>query len=108
MSEEQDAPDLLDLKFLPAWLKETPNKNAYADYAGEEDAPERTRERRGFERQRDHDRARGPKKARGAGRPRGPRFGGRGGREKPALHPPRRNRGCRSQAPPSLRSRSVS
>ena len=36
MSEEKEAPDLFDLKFLPAWLKETPNENAYADYAGEE------------------------------------------------------------------------
>ncbi len=36
MSEEKDAPDLFDLKFLPAWLKEAPNENAYADFAGEE------------------------------------------------------------------------
>ena len=27
MPEERDAPDLLDLKFLPAWVKETPNEN---------------------------------------------------------------------------------
>jgi hypothetical protein len=36
MSEEKEAPDLFDLKFLPAWLKEPPNENAYADYIGEE------------------------------------------------------------------------
>ena len=39
MSEDQDVPDLLDLKFLPAWLKEAPDKNVYADYAGEEERP---------------------------------------------------------------------
>ena len=38
MSEEKAAPDLFDLKFLPAWVKETPNENRYADFAGEENA----------------------------------------------------------------------
>lgn len=71
MAEEQDAPDLLDLKFLPAWLKETPNKNAYADYLGEEEATERPREHRGFERHRERDRQRGPKKPRRPERARG-------------------------------------
>ena len=73
MSEEQDAPDLLDLKFLPAWLKETPDKNAYADYLGEEEVRERPREGRGFERHRERDRQRGPKKPRRPERARGPR-----------------------------------
>jgi hypothetical protein len=36
MSEEKSAPDLFDLRFLPAWVKETPPKNRYADFAGEE------------------------------------------------------------------------
>ena len=39
MPEEKDASDLFDLKFLPSWLKEAPNDNRYADFAGEE--PER-------------------------------------------------------------------
>src|SRR5690242_15340177 len=73
MSEDQDAPDLLDLKFLPAWLKEAPDKNVYADYAGDEEAPERTRAARSFERRRDDDRRRGPKRPRQQERPRGPR-----------------------------------
>ncbi|MEO7167411.1 MAG: hypothetical protein ABI016_10280, partial [Chthoniobacterales bacterium] len=50
MSEENDAPDLMDLKFLPAWVKESPNENRYADFAGEESGPGGTRERRGPDR----------------------------------------------------------
>ena len=36
MSEQNPAADLLDLKLLPAWVKESPNDNLYADFAGEE------------------------------------------------------------------------
>jgi len=57
MSEEKEAPDLFDLKFLPAWLKEAPNENAYADYAGEE-APA-SRERRPAGRRREERRGGG-------------------------------------------------
>ena len=73
MSEDQDAPDLLDLKFLPAWLKEGPNKNVYADYMGEEEIPERAHRGRSFERRRDDRRPRGPKRPRREERPRGRR-----------------------------------
>ena len=40
-----DTPLDFDLKFLPAWLKETPAPNRYADFAGEE--PRRDRDNRG-------------------------------------------------------------
>ncbi len=40
-----DSPLDFDLKFLPAWLKETPAPNRYADFAGEE--PRRERDNRG-------------------------------------------------------------
>jgi hypothetical protein len=40
-------PDLLDLKLLPAWVKEPPRPNAYADFAGEEERPERRQDRQG-------------------------------------------------------------
>jgi len=46
MSEEKTAPDLFDLKFLPAWVKEAPRENPYANFAGEEDAPAGPRDRR--------------------------------------------------------------
>ncbi len=50
MSEEKAAPDLFDLKFLPAWVKESPNENRYADFAGEEDALPGQRDRRSRDR----------------------------------------------------------
>lgn len=59
MPEEKDVPDLLDLKFLPAWVKETPNENRYADFTGDDSgfppAPGRPRPgaRRGERRDRD-------------------------------------------------------
>jgi len=65
MSEEKDAPDLLDLKFLPAWLKETPAENRYADFAGEEPGPPGARERRGPDRRGGDRRERGPRPSRG-------------------------------------------
>ena len=39
MAEEKNAPDLFDLKFLPAWVREAPRENRYADFAGEVDGP---------------------------------------------------------------------
>lgn len=47
MPPEENAPiDLLDLKMLPAWMKETPEANAYAHYEGEtEERGRRPRER---------------------------------------------------------------
>jgi hypothetical protein len=65
MPEEKDVPDLVDLKFLPAWVKETPNENRYADFTGDESgfpqAPGRPRPaaRRGERRDR------GPRPSRG-------------------------------------------
>src|SRR5947208_6161713 len=86
MSEEKAAPDLFDLKLLPAWVKETPNENRYADFAGEEhvslpqrgERPPRNRPRgerrdrgprppKGKERRREgqpHDRRPGPERPR--------------------------------------------
>ena len=66
-----DSPLDLDLKFLPDWLKESDDKNPYADYAGE--AP-----RRDFDRRGGGDRGRGPNRGPG-GRPGGgPGQGARG------------------------------
>ena len=84
-----DTPLDFDLKFLPAWLKETPAPNRYADFAGEE--PRRERDNRGGPgrggpsrgpRPPQGDRERGPrrddrdKRSGPGGRPSGP--GGRG------------------------------
>ncbi len=65
MPEERDAPDLLDLKFLPAWVKETPNENAYAHYAGDEGRAIEAREGRGPARHGGDRRGRGPRPPRG-------------------------------------------
>jgi hypothetical protein len=81
-----DSPLDFDLKFLPAWLKETPAPNRYADFAGEEPRRERD-DRRGpgrgasgrGPRPPGGDRDRGPRRDdRGGARPPGP--GGRGGK----------------------------
>ncbi|MGH7935459.1 MAG: hypothetical protein ACREF8_00435, partial [Chthoniobacterales bacterium] len=45
MSEQNPAADLFDLKMLPAWVKESPNENRYADFAGEDSIGPRERER---------------------------------------------------------------
>ena len=83
-----DSPLELDLKFLPAWLKEAPAPNRYADFAGEEPRRDRDDRRgpgrgapgrgprppqgdRGGPRRDDRDKRSGP-----GGRPPGP--GGRG------------------------------
>ena len=41
--EEKQAVELLDLKLLPSWVKETPEANAYAHYEGETEQRERHR-----------------------------------------------------------------
>ena len=85
MSEEKAAPDLFDLKFLPAWVKEAPNENPYANFAGEESGPPGQRERR------PRDRSGGDRPARG---PRSPRAkeGGRDPRERERRPGPERGR----------------
>ncbi|MEO8440456.1 MAG: hypothetical protein ABI540_09570 [Spartobacteria bacterium] len=72
MSEEKPAPDLFDLKFLPAWVKESPNENRYADFAGEDNVAPGSRDRR------DRDRGGGDQRER---RPRPPRGGPERGRD---------------------------
>lgn len=65
MPEDNSAPDLLDLKFLPAWVKETPGENPYADFAGEEGGAPGQRDRRGRDRHGGGRRDRGPRPPRG-------------------------------------------
>ncbi|MGI8891308.1 MAG: hypothetical protein ACR2G0_11075 [Chthoniobacterales bacterium] len=96
MSEENSAPDLFDLKFLPAWVKEAPNDNRYADFAGEENVPPGARDRRdrrgGGER-----RERGPRPPRANEKGRDPR-----GRERrPADFPAREPRRQEESLPPA-------
>ncbi len=74
-----DLPEEFDLKFLPAWLKESPAKNPYADFEGDTgDRPRRDRDDR---------------------TPRGPRPAGRGG------PPGGDRRGPRPDRPPGDRPR---
>jgi hypothetical protein len=61
MSEENHAPDLFDLKFLPAWVKEAPNDNRYADFAGEENVSPGQHDRRERDRRGGDRRDRGPR-----------------------------------------------
>jgi hypothetical protein len=73
MPEEKNPPDLFDLKFLPAWVREEPQENRYADFAGDESGPSGSRDRgdrdrRGGERQK-----RGPQPRRREERKREPR-----------------------------------
>jgi len=65
MSEEKAAPDLFDLKLLPAWVKETPNENRYADFAGEENSERPQRDRPPRDRPRGERRDRGPRPPKG-------------------------------------------
>ncbi|MBA2435446.1 MAG: hypothetical protein H0V54_10290 [Chthoniobacterales bacterium] len=99
MSEEKSAPDLFDLKFLPAWVKETPPENRYADFAGEENAPPSQHDRRDRDRRGGGGgdrRDRGPRSPRGEGRGRDPRDRDR----RPApFRPPEERRGERPTAP---------
>jgi hypothetical protein len=97
MPEENPAPDLFDLKFLPAWVKEAPNDKRYADFAGEEHiAPgqreRRDRDRRGGDR---HDRS--PRPARAKERGRDPRERDR--RPAPSARPAEREREEAPQIP---------
>jgi hypothetical protein len=73
MPEERDAPDLLDLKLLPAWVKETPNENAYAHYAGDEGREIEVRDGRGPARHGGDRRGRSPRPPRGRDGERRPR-----------------------------------
>jgi len=113
-----DKPEEFDLKFLPAWLKESPAKNPYADFEGDAgDRPRRDRddrsprgprpapggERRGPrpDRPPGGDRGRGPRP--GGDRPRGDRPGGD---RRPGGRPPERRdapRPAREQAPAQLK-----
>jgi hypothetical protein len=108
-----DTPLELDLKFLPAWLKETPAPNRYADFVGEEPRRERD-DRRGpgrgapgrGPRPPQGDRDRGPRRddrdRRGGPGGRGPRPEGRGGKPGGFGGPrgQREDRGAREQRPP--------
>jgi hypothetical protein len=105
-----DLPVELDLKFLPAWMKEAPAPNRYADFAGEEPRRDRDDRRGGGggpsrgPRPPQGDRDRGPRRddrdKRGGGRPPGPG----GGRGKPGgfggPRGQRDDRGFRDQRPP--------
>ena len=103
-----DTPLELDLKFLPAWLKEAPAPNRYADFAGEEPRRDRDDRRgpgrgpsRGGPRPPQGDRDRGPRRDdRGGGRP--PGAGGRPGKPGGFGGPrdQRDDRGFRDQRPP--------
>ena len=73
MAEEKNAPDLFDLKFLPAWVKEAPHENRYADFAGEESGRPDQRDRRDRDRRDGGRRDRGPRSPRGQERKREPR-----------------------------------
>src|SRR4029078_11273699 len=71
MPEENAAPDLFDLKFLPAWVKEEPRENPYANFAGEDPSPPGQRDRR------ERPRAGGDRRARAARRTGAAARGGR-------------------------------
>ena len=73
-----DLPVELDLKFLPAWLKEAPTKNPYADFEGEREDSRRGRDdRRGPQGRGER---RGPRPPQGGGGPRRDDRDSRGGR----------------------------
>jgi hypothetical protein len=73
MAEEKNAPDLFDLKFLPAWVKEASHENRYADFAGEESGLPDQRDRQDRDRRGGGRRDRGPRSPRGQERKREPR-----------------------------------
>ena len=67
MSAPSPSMDLLDLKFLPAWVKEPSTPNEYADFAGEEpERPPRRDDR--APRRRDKPPRRGPREVKKPGR----------------------------------------
>jgi hypothetical protein len=90
MPEEKAAPDLFDLKFLPAWVKEAPNENRYADFAGEDNVPPGQRERRNRDRPGGDRRERGPRPPRSkeGGRSQGERSRRPGGQRPPEPRQP--------------------
>ncbi len=96
MPEEKDAPDLLDLKFLPSWVKETPNENAYANYAGDEGRGIEGREGRGSARHGGDRRGGGPRPSRGRDGERAPR----GHERRPGMRRPPEARPPAAPAPP--------
>jgi len=105
MSEENSAPDLFDLKFLPAWVKEAPSDNRYADFAGEENVPPGQRDRRDRDRRGGDRRDRGPRPSHGKERGRDPR--GRD-RRPAAARPPEARRQEAPLAPaPAVEARFV-
>ncbi|MBI3191893.1 MAG: hypothetical protein HYZ36_04435, partial [Pedosphaera parvula] len=71
MNTTPDSDLNLDLHFLPAWAKQSPEVNRYAKFEGEADRPGRYRD----ERSRRPDRG-GPRERTGGPRPGGPRAGG--------------------------------
>jgi hypothetical protein len=97
MAEENDVPDLLDLKFLPAWVKETPNENLYAHFAGDEAPAVDQRDRRGPDRRGGERGERGPRPTRGKESGRGPRERAR----RPAGQRPPEARRPEEPAPPA-------
>ena len=96
MPEEKDAPDLFDLRILPAWATEAPNENRYADFSGEEPGREAPRGRQRFDDRDRERRERGPRPARG--KPQRPRRGPRESR--PEIEQRREQRPPETPHPP--------
>ena len=103
MSEENPAPDLFDLKFLPAWVKEAPNDNRYADFAGEEIASPGRRDRAERGRRGGDRRDRGPRPGQRKERGRDPRERDR----RPASAPPPEARSREKPPAPAVEVRFV-
>lgn len=100
MSTTPDSDLNLDLHFLPAWAKQSPEVNRYAKYEGVAERPERRRDDRG--RRPDRDNRRGPRD-RAAGPDRGPRgrsFGQARGDRRPETGRERDRFGDRPEPPP--------
>jgi hypothetical protein len=97
MPEENPAPDLFDLRFLPAWVKEEPNEKRYAEFAGEEPVSPAQRDRRDRDRSGGHRHQRGPRPPRARERDRDPRERERD-RRVPASRPPEAQR---EETPPT-------
>ncbi|MCE9608703.1 MAG: hypothetical protein K8R23_00590 [Chthoniobacter sp.] len=86
-----DTPEEFDLKFLPDWLKESPAKNPYADFAGDTgDRPRRDRDDRS---------PRGPRPERRGPAPGGERRGPAPGGERRGPRPDRPPGGDRGRGP---------
>ena len=96
MPEENPAPDLFDLRFLPAWVKEEPNEKRYAEFAGEEPVSPAQRDRRDRDRPGGHRHQRSPRPPRARERDRDPR---ERDRRVPASRPPAAQREETPSAP---------